>query len=127
MARTAVKRDTVSVGEAVAQAPGVTLSDLRQVVPGPGMPLVPGIVPGGPAPELPYPQPTDLIPRPGVPVPPAIPVPAPDSGAARNATAFAMSSGTPVLPTIASVPIFDRISLYSLSVRPSFTGSSNPP
>src|SRR5436309_13620205 len=38
MARTAVKRDTVSVGEAVAQAPGVTLSDLRQVVPGPGMP-----------------------------------------------------------------------------------------
>ena len=38
MARTAVKQDTVSVGELVAQAPGVTLSDLRQVVPGPGMP-----------------------------------------------------------------------------------------
>src|SRR2546425_5406 len=38
MSRTAVKPDAVSVGEIVAQAPGVTLSDLRQVVPGPGMP-----------------------------------------------------------------------------------------
>ena len=63
-----------STGMPIQGAPGT-------FVPGPGMPLVPGMVPGGPAPELPYPQPTDLIPRPGVPVPPAIPVPAPGEGA----------------------------------------------
>src|SRR5438093_13523229 len=38
MATAPTKSADTSVGEIVAQAPGVTLSDLRQVVPGPGMP-----------------------------------------------------------------------------------------
>jgi hypothetical protein len=42
-----------------------------------GVPLTPGV--GG---DLPYPQPTDLIPRTGVPVPPAVPTPAPGEGGA---------------------------------------------
>lgn len=45
------------------------------VIPGTGVPLVPSVGPAGT--ELPYPQPTDLIPRPGVPVPSAVPTPAP--------------------------------------------------
>lgn len=45
------------------------------LVPGAGVPLLPGAT--GPAPELPFPNPSDLIPRAGVPVPPAVPVPAP--------------------------------------------------
>lgn len=44
-------------------------------VPGNGVPLLPGT-------QLPFPQPNDLIPRPGVPVPPAIPTPAPGDGGA---------------------------------------------
>lgn len=47
-------------------------------VPG-GSTLVPGAGSSG---ELPYPQPSDLIPRTGVPVPPAIPSPAPGDGGA---------------------------------------------
>ena len=43
-------------------------------VPGNGVPLMPGSAPGT---DLPFPQPNDLIPRTGVPVPPAIPTPAP--------------------------------------------------
>jgi hypothetical protein len=43
-------------------------------VPGNGVPLLPGAGAGS---ELPFPQPTDLIPRTGVPVPPATPFPAP--------------------------------------------------
>jgi hypothetical protein len=52
------------VGTSVMPAP-------TTLVPGSAVPLAPG------GSELPYPQPNDLIPRPGVPVPPAIPVPAP--------------------------------------------------
>lgn len=48
-------------------------------VPGNGVPLMPGTAPGS---ALPYPQPTDLIPRTGVPVPPAVPTPAPGDGGA---------------------------------------------
>jgi hypothetical protein len=59
----------VSLGGGPGVVPEGTL------VPGAGVPLMPG--PAGPAPELPYPQPTDLIPRPGVPVPSAVPTPAP--------------------------------------------------
>lgn len=46
-------------------------------VPGNAVPLVPGD-----GTQLPYPQPADLIPRTGVPVPPAIPSPAPGDGGA---------------------------------------------
>lgn len=67
-----------------------------------GMPIggapgafVPGMPPGTGT-ELPYPQPNELIPRPGVPVPPAIPAPAPpDSSAMLPAPKF----GTPVKTT----------------------------
>ena len=44
-----------------------------------GVPLLPG---GGTGTELPFPQPNDLIPRTGVPVPSATPVPAPGDGGA---------------------------------------------
>jgi|SRR6185312_11665980 hypothetical protein len=55
-------------GNPVNGAPGM-------MVPG-GVPLVPGGT------QLPYPQQNELIPRPGVPVPPAIPTPAPPDGSA---------------------------------------------
>lgn len=45
-----------------------------------GVPLMPGVP--GTGGDLPYPQPTDLIPRTGVPVPPAVPTPAPGDGGA---------------------------------------------
>ncbi len=38
MARADVKQKETATGEVVAQAHGTTVSDLRQVVPGPGMP-----------------------------------------------------------------------------------------
>ena len=57
-----------STGLPIGAAPGT-------FGPGNGVPLMPGAAaPGG---DLPFPQPNDLIPRPGVPVPPAIPTPAP--------------------------------------------------
>jgi hypothetical protein len=62
-----------STGMPIGAAPGT-------FGPGNGVPLLPGASPGTP---LPFPQPTDLIPRPGVPgVPPAIPTPAPGDGGA---------------------------------------------
>ena len=42
-----------------------------------GVPLSPGA-----GPDLPFPQPNELIPRTGVPVPPAVPSPAPGEGGA---------------------------------------------
>ena len=47
--------------------------------PGNGVPLLPG---SGTGTELPFPRPNDLIPRTGVPVPSATPVPAPGDGGA---------------------------------------------
>jgi len=61
-----------STGTPLGGAPG-------GFVPGNGVPLLPGAAPGT---ELPFPQPTDLIPRTGVPVPPAVPTPAPGDGGA---------------------------------------------
>lgn len=48
-------------------------------VPGGGVPLMPG---AGNGTQLPFPQPAELIPRTGVPVPPAVPTPAPGDGGA---------------------------------------------
>ena len=63
-----------STGTPIGSTPGA-------FVPGNGMPLMPGAAPGS---DLHFPQPNDLIPRTGVPVPPAIPTPAPpgEGGAA---------------------------------------------
>jgi len=60
-----------STGRPIGGAPGA-------FVPGNAVPLLPG----SPGTDLPYPQPADLIPRTGVPVPPAIPTPAPGDGGA---------------------------------------------
>jgi hypothetical protein len=62
-------------------------------VPGNGLPQLPGT----PGTELPFPQPNDLIPRMGVPVPPAIPAPAPGDGGA--AFLPAPKNGVPVKTT----------------------------
>lgn len=61
-----------STGAPIGGAPGA-------FVPGNGVPMLPGATPGT---ALPFPQPNDLIPRTGVPVPPAIPTPAPGDGGA---------------------------------------------
>jgi hypothetical protein len=65
------------------------------LVPGNGVPVLPGTAPGGQPAELPYPQPSDLIPRTGVP-PFAPPTPAP---AGPLGVLPAPTNGTPVKAT----------------------------
>jgi hypothetical protein len=58
-----------------------------------GMPAGVPLTPGAGA-DLPYPQPNELIPRTGVPVPPAVPSPAPGDGG--SAVLPAPKFGVPV-------------------------------
>jgi hypothetical protein len=82
--------------------PGVILDSTGQPIGGAPGAFVPGnavpLIPGSPGTDLPYPQPADLIPRTGVPVPPAIPTPAPGDGGA--ALLPAPQFGVPVKGTV---------------------------
>ena len=78
--------DGVPVGGSVA-GPGIP----GGLVPGNGVPVLPGPTPVGPPNELPMPTPSDLIPRQGVPYAPPSVAPDPGIGAVPG-----QRSGQPV-------------------------------